>query len=447
MFQVVVYACHGKEGVMFFRLFVTILFFVISPALAFSSNPAALFVFDGSGSMWGQVDGKAKITMAKEAMSGLVKDFPSGTDIGLISYGHRREGDCSDIETLASVGSDKASIIKAVNSINPKGKTPLTASIQIAAEQLKGRDAPTSIVVVSDGKESCNADPCAAAKAVREAGVNLKIHVIGFDVKKEEAEQLQCIAENGGGRYFSAANAAELAKSFAAVKKEVVEKKLVAKVIFRDDFNEDFLSEDWDVQNPDAEAMVLDEGKLILMAKAASLGKGNVPNFTVMNKEISPSHYVVTVKLHGDFSQEQYGSGSQYAGLLLYADPTNYLELWVQNDGSDATYGYTVNTIKAYFQKVAGGTFSKNENPAIIAWQREANYTTSMPFDVWLRIEKNKYKYSAFASRDGEKWISLGTIPFLGKKMKPALYADRNSNVPDSMVEFDWVEVNEMVKQ
>jgi len=443
---------------MFVRL-VSVFCFIITiiPLTASAANPAVLFVFDGSGSMWGQVGSKPKIEWAKEAMVGLVKGFPAGTDMGLLAYGHRKKGDCGDIEMLASLGSSKDSVISAVQSINPKGKTPLTRAIQFAAGQLKGRDAQTSIVVISDGKESCNADPCAAAKAVHDAGVNLKIHVIGFDVKQDEAEQLQCIAKNGGGKYFSAANASELAKSFAEVKKAVVEikpkpveKKMVAKVIFRDDFNEDFLSEDWDVQNPDAEAMVLDEGKLMLMTKEASLAKGDVPNLIVLNKVISPSHYSVTVKLHGDLEEKYVRSSS--AGLLLYADPQHYLELWVRNSGTGSipikSNSFTsVNTILASYQKNSGGKFSKSATEIPIAWQWPKNKTASVPFDVWLRIEKNKFKYTAYASRDGEKWHSLGTIPLLGKKLKPAIFASRQHYVPDTLVEFDWFEVSEMVKE
>ena len=421
---------------------------LLFPLNAFAANPAVMFVFDGSGSMWGKVDGKPKIELAKEAMAKLVKDFPAGMDLGLIAYGHRKKGDCNDIEILASLGSSKDSIITAVRSINPKGKTPLTKAIQFAAEQLKGRDAPVSIVVVSDGKESCNADPCLAAKAVREAGVNLKVYVVGFDVKGDEAKQLQCIASNGGGKYFAANNAGELAKSFAEVKREVVQKKPVSKVIFRDDFNEDFLSEDWDVQNPDAEAMVLDEGKLMLMTKESSLDKGNVPNLIVLNKVISPSHYSVTVKLHGEFNDNSgYGIGSQYTGLLLYADPKNFFKLWVHNDGSSAEHGYVVNPIDAYYQKVSGGKINKASSHVMTAWQSERKRTSTMPFDVWLRMEKNKYKYTAYASRDGEKWRKIGTIPFLGKKFRPALFANGSKNVPDTLVEFDWFEVSDMGKE
>jgi len=178
-------------------LFLLAIFF---PFNSIAENSAVLFVFDGSGSMWRQVEGKTKIALAKKAMSGLLKDFPAGTNIGLLAYGHRKKGNCSDIELLTPLGASRAAVIKAVNSINPVGKTPLTKSIQLAAEQLRGRNTPTSIVLITDGKESCNADPCAATRAVREAGINLNVHVIGFDVKNDEAKQLRCIASNGGGK-------------------------------------------------------------------------------------------------------------------------------------------------------------------------------------------------------------------------------------------------------
>lgn len=265
---------------------------------AFAANPAVLFVVDGSGSMWGQVDGKTKIELAKGAMSGLVTDFPAGTDIGLIAYGHRKKGDCNDIEMLASLGSSKDSVISAVQSINPKGKTPLTKSIQFAAEQLKNRDAPTSIVVVSDGKESCNADPCAAAAAVRKAGVNLKIHVIGFDVKKDEAEQLQCIAKNGGGKYFAASNADELVSSFAEVKKEVVEvkPKVQAKVIFKDDFDDECLSDQWELKKPNADSMIIEDGYLQILTGVAKDSFFNPENFVLLKQKLS-GQYEITLKM------------------------------------------------------------------------------------------------------------------------------------------------------
>ena len=55
------------------------------PISVFAANPAAMFVFDGSGSMWLEIDGKPKIELAKKAMEELLKDFPAGVDIGLVA--------------------------------------------------------------------------------------------------------------------------------------------------------------------------------------------------------------------------------------------------------------------------------------------------------------------------------------------------------------------------
>jgi len=82
------------------------LFTLLFPISVFAAKPTVLIIFDGSGSMWGQIEGKTKIELAKKAMTGVLKEFPEEVDIGLIAYGHRNKGDCNDIELLSPVGSD-----------------------------------------------------------------------------------------------------------------------------------------------------------------------------------------------------------------------------------------------------------------------------------------------------------------------------------------------------
>ena len=60
-----------------------------------------MLILDGSGSMWGRIDGRPKIEIARESVDGMLADWPEERGIGLMAYGHRREGDCSDIEVLA----------------------------------------------------------------------------------------------------------------------------------------------------------------------------------------------------------------------------------------------------------------------------------------------------------------------------------------------------------
>lgn len=171
-----------------------------------------LFILDASGSMWGRVEGEPKAVVAKEVMSGLVRQLPADARAGLIAYGHNRKGDCMDIESLVALGPlDRDAMIKQIEGLNAIGMTPLTASVQQAIEQLRQTEQSASIVLVSDGLESCGGDPCDAVRAARQSGVDFRLHVVGFDLGDTDTGQLQCMADAGGGRFFSASNADELA--------------------------------------------------------------------------------------------------------------------------------------------------------------------------------------------------------------------------------------------
>ncbi len=164
-----------------------------------------MFILDASGSMWGQVGGRTKIEIARESLAKVIESLPAGINVGLTAYGHNREGDCSDVEELVPLGPlDKEGLIAIINSINPKGKTPITHSVQITAQALRHLETPTTILLVSDGKETCEGDPCALVAELRASGINFIVDVIGFDVTDEERAQLECIAEAGGGTYYSA---------------------------------------------------------------------------------------------------------------------------------------------------------------------------------------------------------------------------------------------------
>jgi len=175
---------------------------------------STLFILDASGSMWGQIKGKPKITIAKEVMAKLVPELPDNARIGLIAYGHRRKGDCNDVETLVRPGAgNKKAVLNAVKGLNAKGKTPLTRSVNQAFKMLQSEKQTSTIILVSDGIESCNANPCETVKAAKKHGVNFILHTVGFGLSKKESAQLQCMAKAGGGEYFQANNAEELLKS------------------------------------------------------------------------------------------------------------------------------------------------------------------------------------------------------------------------------------------
>ncbi|MFU8764140.1 MAG: vWA domain-containing protein [Haliea sp.] len=170
-----------------------------------------LFILDASGSMWGRVDGEPKIVLARDVLSELVTSLPDATNAGLIAYGHNRKGDCDDIETLVPVAPlRREALIAQIGSLNPKGMTPITGAIAEATVLLRKMEQSTSVILVSDGLESCDGDPCQAVQDARDAGIDFRMHVVGFDLGDTDTAQLQCMADAGGGRYFSATNASEL---------------------------------------------------------------------------------------------------------------------------------------------------------------------------------------------------------------------------------------------
>lgn len=193
-------------------------------AVALAQPKRVALVLDGSGSMWGRVEGREKIVVAREVLDEVLAELPPELEIGLAAYGHRRERDCSDIELLLPVGPHPRKVIReAIARVQPRGMTPITAALQRTVDEL-GRMAPGGhVVLVSDGKETCEGDPCALVRSFRQQGVEVTFHVVGFDVPENDRRQLECIATEGGGVYAEAATAEELTAALGQISETVVE--------------------------------------------------------------------------------------------------------------------------------------------------------------------------------------------------------------------------------
>lgn len=182
------------------------------PALSISKRAVTL-VFDASNSMWAQIDGRARIEIAKEILGDALEWLPPDLDLGLRVYGHqhaREQHDCKDSELLVPLGSEsRASIRDAIASFKPRGQTPLGYSIEQVARDFGDFDGERAVVLVTDGVESCGGDPVAAARALQANGP-VPVHVIGFALADEAGDSLRAIAEASGGRFIAASSAEEL---------------------------------------------------------------------------------------------------------------------------------------------------------------------------------------------------------------------------------------------
>ena len=205
---------------------------IVEASLEAPANPAdavietpkgpmkVMVVMDSSGSMWGQIDGRSKRDIAREAVRAMVDSNPDLGSAGLIAYGHRRKGDCKDIELMRSPGAS-VPLADAVDKLVPVGKTPLTAAVETAAKALVIEENRATVILVTDGIETCDADPCAAGLSLEERGIDFTTHVIGFGLSADEGRQVACLAEETGGRYIEASNAGELSEALKSVAEAV----------------------------------------------------------------------------------------------------------------------------------------------------------------------------------------------------------------------------------
>lgn len=183
-----------------------------------------IIVLDASGSMWGQIEGKAKIEIARETIGGLLKTLDPDLELGLMAYGHRREGDCADIELLIPPAKvDREAFLGVVMEILPRGKTPLTDSVRQAAEFLAYTEEKANVILVSDGIENCGGDICALAEQLEKQGVDFTSHVVAFDLAAKDARTMECLSSKTGGRFLAAQDAAGLKDALEMAVKAVTE--------------------------------------------------------------------------------------------------------------------------------------------------------------------------------------------------------------------------------
>lgn len=165
-----------------------------------------LFLFDASGSMLAPWGNQLRIDAAKEILSDLVDSLRvnNKVEIALRAYGHlspAKEQNCKDtkLEIPFSANNHDA-IIQRLKYIYPKGTTPIAYSLERAANDFPENDEYRNImIIITDGIESCDGDPCDVSLALQKKRIFLKPFVIGLGMKEQFANQFDCM-----GKYFNA---------------------------------------------------------------------------------------------------------------------------------------------------------------------------------------------------------------------------------------------------
>jgi hypothetical protein len=184
---------------------------------ASQSLPTAIIVLDASKSMGDKIGSATKLSAVRAALGEAVAAYGNRLSFGLVAFGHRKASNCADSEIVAKPGALTAETQeKLFEKIKTKGQAPIAAALSDAAKGATAKD-PLNIVLIADGGDTCDADICSAALAMKEKSPAWRIHVIGFGGKEEEIKPLTCLAGATGGTFVSAADAEALKGGLAKV--------------------------------------------------------------------------------------------------------------------------------------------------------------------------------------------------------------------------------------
>ena len=157
---------------------------------------------------------ETKLAAAKRVMNRLLPSLPADAAAGLMVFGHR-SSECTDIQLVEPIRplapESIARMQGTVNGLAARGWTPIAESLRQSISAFEGQ--PGRIILVTDGEESCQGDVCAAAREVKESGLDLVADVVGFGLSEAQQASLACITATTGGRYYDARDGAALGKA------------------------------------------------------------------------------------------------------------------------------------------------------------------------------------------------------------------------------------------
>jgi len=176
-----------------------------------------LFVLDASQSMYGRWQSDMKISIARKLLSNLLDSLQTtkNIELALRVYGHQYPFPpqvCNDTKLIVPFAENNIPTIKhKLKSITPKGTTPIAYALEQAGYDFPECDNCRNIIIlITDGLEECDGDPCAVSYALQKRGVVLKPFIIG--IGRNFSEAFDCV-----GTYFDASSEQEFSKALNVV--------------------------------------------------------------------------------------------------------------------------------------------------------------------------------------------------------------------------------------
>ncbi|MGD1102488.1 MAG: discoidin domain-containing protein [Terriglobia bacterium] len=175
-------------------------------------------ILDASGSMKTALGKKTRWSTAHDVLSQVLATLPSDFNVGLRIYGHRESSrspkTCTDSELVVPIQKlDQKALLSAAEAVKPRGETPLVYSVLQSPADLKEVGGGT-VIVITDGEESCHGDPVKAAAQLKASGLDITLNIVGFTLTGQAVQkQLGSFAQATGGRFYAADSGPALARA------------------------------------------------------------------------------------------------------------------------------------------------------------------------------------------------------------------------------------------
>lgn len=136
-------------------------------------------------------DGRKRLDVLKDSVAALSQKIDPQIEFGVVSF-----AGCEGVVDMGNYdASRRARLVDKVRALEAKPATPaaiaLKTAMSKAAQKPGGR-----VIFVSDGKDTCDADPCAVAKA--QTGVRVDVISMGG------GDVLACVAQATSGNIYQA---------------------------------------------------------------------------------------------------------------------------------------------------------------------------------------------------------------------------------------------------